>query len=111
MLSEMGHWSVRPIDLTGNKQPEAVLTLYEDLSGASQKPDVTRPINDNQLYKPRTLIFSDTGSLIYSEFSKDAQTSLTALADLGDGGSAALILNGSNAYNLKRWSVERQRFE
>ncbi len=111
MLSEIGHWSVRPIDLTGNKQPEAVLTLYEDLSGASQKPDVTRPINDNQLYKPRTLIFSDTGSLIYSEFSKDAQTSLTALADLGDGGSAALILNGSNAYNLKRWSVERQRFE
>ncbi|NEQ20565.1 MAG: hypothetical protein F6K28_15265 [Microcoleus sp. SIO2G3] len=111
MLSEIGHWSVRPIDLTGNNQPEAVLTLYEDRSGASQKLDVTRPINNDQLYKPHTLIFSDAGTLLYNEFSKDAQSSLTAIADLGDGGSAALILNGSNAYNLKRWSVQRNRFE
>ena len=111
MLSDMGHWSVRLVDLTGNNQQEAVLTLYEDLSGALKKPDDKPPVENSQLYKPRTLIFSDQGALLYSEFSKDANGSLSAIADLGDGGSAALVIDGKSNYSLKRWSAQRKRFE
>ncbi len=111
MLADMGHWSVRLVDLTGNNEPEAVLTLYEDLSGALKKPDDKRPVEDSQIYKPRTLIFSDAGALVYSEFSQNIGTSLTAIADLGDGSPAALVLNSKSNYSLKRWSAQRRRFE
>ncbi|NER92666.1 MAG: hypothetical protein F6J86_02190, partial [Symploca sp. SIO1B1] len=92
ILKDLANWSVRPIDLTGNNQPEAVLTIYEDR-------------------QPRTLIFADTGELIYSEFSKDASTSLTAIADLEDGKPPVLLINDPSSYRLKRWSVEGEGFE
>lgn len=106
MLQEIGHWAVRPIDLTGNNQPEGVVTVYEDLSLGTRNPD-----NKRSAYKTRTLIFSDTGALLYSEFSKEAGMSLTAIADLDDGGPAALLINEPTTYRLRRWSTERQRFE
>lgn len=109
MLSEIGYWSVRLVDLTGNNQPEIVLTLYQDRSGALKKPDVA-PIEESSKYKARTLIFSEQGTLIYSELSSDANGSLTAIASLGDGGAALVIDNKTN-YSLKRWSKERKRFE
>ncbi|MEQ9670843.1 ChaB family protein [Coleofasciculus sp. G2-EDA-02] len=34
-----------------------------------------------------------------------------AIADLGDGGTAALVLAGENKYSLKRWSDQRKRFQ
>lgn len=111
MLREMGSWSVRLVDLTGNNQPEAVLTLYEDRSGALKKSDAKQSLKNSQLYKPRTVIFSDTGTLLYSEFSKNASASLTAIVDLGDGGSAALVIYENNNYSLKRWSAQGKRFE
>jgi hypothetical protein len=110
LLREMGQWSVRVVDLTGNNQPEAILTLYEDLSGALKKPD-DKPPEQGSKYRHRALIFSDKGALLYSEFSQDANSALTAIADLGDGGPAALVLNNSNNYSLKRWSAQGNRFE
>ncbi|MCP2729547.1 hypothetical protein [Limnofasciculus baicalensis] len=111
MLQDMGYWSIQPIDLTGNNQQEAVLTLYEDLSGNLKKLDGQQPLKDNQQYKPRTIIFSDTGALLYSELTKDSNNSLTAIADLGDGGTPALILNGESAYRIERWLEQSKRFE
>ncbi|MEQ8754144.1 MAG: hypothetical protein RID09_11585 [Coleofasciculus sp. G1-WW12-02] len=111
MLQEIGHWLVQPLDLTGNNEPEAVLTLYEDLSSTSQTLNIKRPETNTQQYKPRTLIFSEKGALLYSEFSTHGSTSLTAIADLGDGGTAALVLAGENKYSLKRWSDQRKSFE
>ncbi|MFP4123311.1 MAG: hypothetical protein ACLFWI_20410 [Coleofasciculus sp.] len=111
MLQEIGHWLVQPLDLTGNDEPEAVLTLYEDLSSTNQTLNIKRPDTNTQEYKPRTLIFSDKGVLLYSEFSTHGSTSLTAIADLGDGGTTALVLAGDNKYSLKRWSDQRKRFE
>jgi len=117
MLQEMGHWSVRPIDLTGDNEPEAVIRVYEKLSTPSESSKVEDLVRENldvpnhNLYRPRTLIFSSTGALLYSEFSQNASTSLTAIADLGDGGPAALVLNDLDQYSLKRWSAERQSFE
>ena len=109
MLSEMGYWSVRLVDLTGNNEPEVVLTLYQDLSGALKKPDVA-PVQDTKQYKARTLIFSQ-GTLLYSELSSEANGALTAIANLGDGGAAALVIAQKTNYSLKRWSKERKRFE
>jgi hypothetical protein len=111
LLNDIGHWAIRLVELTGDNEPELLLTVYEDLSGALKKPDVNRPVEDRQMYKPRTVILSNTGALLYSEFSKDASTSLTAIADLGDGGPAALILDGKSNYSLRRWSSQRKRFE
>jgi hypothetical protein len=114
MLGEMGQWSVRPVDVTGDNKPDAVLTLYEDLSGAIKKPGAD-PLDTGVpaalLYKPRTMIFSDTGALLYSEFSQNANSSLTAIADLGDNGALALVINNQNTYSLKRWSEQHKRFE
>ncbi|NET06021.1 MAG: hypothetical protein F6K16_15230 [Symploca sp. SIO2B6] len=117
ILNEIGHWLLQPIDITGNNEPEAVLRVYEDLSvtiNRSEFQSQTKEIIDvapERLYKPRTVIFSQKGVLLYSEFSQDASASLTAIADLGDGKSIALVVDGSNTYNLKRWSAENQRFE
>jgi hypothetical protein len=111
LLSQMGQWSVRLLELTGNDKPDAVLTLYEDLSGGWKRLDVKRPIADNQLYKPRTVVISDAGTLLYSEFTQDASTSLTAIADLGDNGPPALVVNGKSNFSLKRWSPQNKRFE
>ncbi len=111
LLKEMEQWTVRLVELTGNNQPDAVVTLYQNRLGFSSKLDTQRPIADNQIYKPLTLIFSDTGTLIYSEFSQDASTSLTAIADLGEGSPPALVVNGKNNYTLKRWSSQNKRFE
>ncbi len=112
MLSEMGYWSVRLVDLTGNNQQEVVLTLYEDRAGALKKPDVAQVEDSNsKQYKARTLIFSEQGTLLYSELSSEANGALIAIASLGDGGTAALIIDNKTNYLLKRWSKERKRFE
>lgn len=110
MLSEIGYWSVRLVDLTANNQPEIVLTLYQDRSGALKKPDVA-PLEESPQYKARTLIFSEQGTLVYSELSSDAKGALTAIASLGDGAGAALVIDNKTNYSLKRWSKERKRFE
>jgi len=111
ILGEIGQESVRIVELTGDDQPELVLTLYEDPSGARKKPIGELPLKDSQFYQPRSLIFSNQGALLYSEFSLDAGTSLIAIADLGDSGPAALILDSKNNYRLRRWSPQRQQFE
>lgn len=110
LLNEMGDWSIQTLDLTGNSEPEAVLTIYEDLVEALKKPEPT-PARDTKPSGPRTLIFSDTGALLYSEFSKDAGVSLSAIANLGDAGPVALVINGKTHYSIKRWSPQRRRFE
>lgn len=110
MLGDMGYWSARLVDLTGNNQQDVVLTLYEDRSGVLKKPDVAQ-VEESLQYKARTLIFSEQGNLLYSELSQEANGSLTAIANLGDGGAAALVIDNKTNYFIKRWSKDRKRFE
>jgi hypothetical protein len=110
MLEDMGYWSARLVDLTGNNQQDVVLTLYEDRSGALKKPNVAQ-VEESLQYKARTLIFSEQGTLLYSELSQEANGALTAIANLGDGGAAALVIDNKTNYRLKRWSKDRSRFE
>lgn len=97
MLNQMRDWLVQLVDLTGNGSPEAVLTL---------KPDPTR-----NYARPRTLILSDTGTLIYSELTSAKGQSVTGIADVKDGGFTALVVESLTGYTLQRWSSDRNRFE
>ncbi|MFW6295659.1 MAG: hypothetical protein ACOC04_00550 [Halothece sp.] len=110
LLDEMGAWLVQPIDLTGNNQPEAILTLYENSDRTLKQKLLPVSLEDTEEnYQSRTLIFSDQGEIIYSEFSQNREESLTAIADLGDG-KPTLIIDTPNNYTLKRWSSEQKRF-
>lgn len=107
LLSQIGHWSIRPVDLTGNDQPEAILTLYEETSGNLDN----LPGSGDTAKKPRTMIVSDAGTVIYSEFTKNQGNSWQAIADLGEKGSSGLLVDSGKDYLLKRWSAKTQGFE
>lgn len=106
LMQRTGNWSVQAIDLNGNKEPEAVMTISQDLIKALNFPG-----KNNQAFKQRTLIFSDKGDLIYSEFTKNAKESLAAIADLGEGNLPRLVINDSQKYSLKAWSAQRKQIE
>ena len=103
-LAEIGYWSVQLIDLTGNGQPEALFVL--------RPAQEATPVTDAAPTIPlRTVIFSDRGELIYSDVGQGNAQSLRAIADLGDGGTPALVLSSSQSYQLRRWSASSSRFE
>jgi len=106
MLESVGDWEIKAVNLNDNNQPEAVLTVDADIA-AALKQSAVKP---SKRFKPHTLIFSDAGALVYSEFTTEAKQSLVAIADLG-GGKTALVVNDLKNYSLKRWSPQRQRFE
>lgn len=111
MVQAIGNWPVQIIDLTGNGQPEVVLTLYPAITQMLKNPGVKPPLKSSLMFKRRTMIFADTGALIYSEFTASPGESVAAIADPGDGGPPALVVQSSKNYTIKRWSLERQRFE
>lgn len=96
LLQEFGGWSVQLTELTGDDQPEAVLTLQTKLSSAQAAA--------------QTLIFSRRGGLLYSDLPQTGR-SLKAITDLGDGNLPALIISNTQSYSIQRWSVPDQRFE
>jgi hypothetical protein len=66
---------------------------------------------DRNLSLPRSLILSDSGILIYSDFSINSEQVLTAIAKTSDGQSLTLLVESADKYILKRWSANGQRFE
>ena len=104
MLNQLGGWFVQSTDLTGNNWPEAIITLRNDAL-------VRSPGLSNSPYRTRTLIFDEQGALIYSELSTADTQAITGIADLPSGGLPVLVVEGTNGYNLQRWSRDRQRFE
>ena len=111
VLAEIGDWQVQPIDLTGDQQSELILTIEAQGVKQLNQQSWLGSLASGRKYRGGTLIFSATGVILYSEYSRNAFDSLTAIADLGDGGSAALLVNRENHYALKRWSVETEQFE
>lgn len=96
---------IRLIDLTGDHQPEALLTLTPTaangaLGNASERWD-------NRL--PRTLIFSATGALIYSDLA--SSRSLVALAPLTPEEPTALVIHQQGQIRLWEWSAPMQQFQ
>ena len=89
--SDLTTWSIDLLKLTGNADPEIVLTLNTD------QPGVTAP---------RTLIFSSKGVLLYSDLQTPEQA-IVAIVDL-QGAMPALILQNSQGYQqgyqIRQWS-------
>lgn len=107
MLKQIGSWLVQSIDLTGNGVSEAVMTLRSDALVRSQLSQT----GTGSPYRTRTLIFDDTGALIYSELTTAAGQSVTGVAAIATGGLPALVVEGNSGYSLQRWSADRKRFE
>lgn len=107
MRKKLGYWLIQEIDLTANNKKETVLTISQDALAALSG----NKTQDKKQSRPRTLIFSDAGKIIYTDFGKNSPNILTAIAKLSDGVSLSLLVENGDRYSLKRWSEIHQRFE
>ncbi|OKH17096.1 hypothetical protein [[Limnothrix rosea] IAM M-220] len=108
LKAELGAWQVSPVELTGNNHAEARIQIYLDAKGKLATPSVMAA---NEGLTAYNLIFSDTGDLLYSELDDPNITPLKAIADLQDGGTAALVFRDqNNQITLKRWDSTRRIF-
>jgi hypothetical protein len=104
-------WPVQVIDLNNDNKPETVLTLSEAAIATLKNSPPNTPVNQKQQYRPRTLIVSDSGKVIYTDFHGNTQQTLTAIARLSDEQSLALLVENERNYSIQRWSDKNQRFE
>ncbi len=95
----LGTWSVELAPITHPTKPDVVLTLMPPTESEGKATG-----------RPRSLIFSATGQLLYSEFSMDAGQTYVAIATLGTSSTPTLVVEDSGQYNLLRWSPKEQRF-
>lgn len=110
IFQRIGYLAVLPIGLTGEKSADLAITLRtEDL--ITLRNPFNRSSGNDALSGRRTVIFSATGKLLYSEFTTDSGRSLTGFADLEDGKLPALVIAGSDNYRLLRWSSAHSQFE
>jgi hypothetical protein len=99
LLQQVGGWSVQLIELTGDGQPEAILSLQ------------VKPAADTGAVQaqPHTLILSNQGYVLFRDRGIATEPSLKAIVDLGDG--PALIVGDAQGYWVKRWSEQTQQFQ
>ncbi len=105
LLSTIGAWPVQLLDLTGNGQPEAIVTLQPSAAPQSSLQPSLQPSRFG------TLIFADNGRLIYSSLNQAADQRFVGLISISDSRSPALLINTAQTYSLLRWSEPQQRFE
>ncbi|ARV58686.1 hypothetical protein BZZ01_08560 [Nostocales cyanobacterium HT-58-2] len=124
ILHRIGQWPVQEIDLTGDGKPETVLTLSEEaiasldeFSNGSKEDGSFRlqqppfSLSDKNQFRPRTLILSDNGQVIYTDFKSNSQQFLGAIARLRAVQPLVLLVEDARSYSLKIWSQKNQRFE
>ncbi|GAB4372845.1 MAG: hypothetical protein Kow00121_15530 [Elainellaceae cyanobacterium] len=107
MLGEFSNWSVQQIELTGDSDPEAILTFQTKPTAVSEV--TTRAIADSSSAL-KTLILSSQGTVLYSDLQMTNQT-LRAIANLGDDSLPVLIIDDAQSYRVERWSEQSQQFE
>ncbi|MBW4690264.1 MAG: hypothetical protein KME27_00695 [Lyngbya sp. HA4199-MV5] len=102
----LGSNPVQLAALTSSNPSDVIVTIDpETLDGQ------TTQTTKRTTRRSRTLVFSATGKLLYSECSTDAALTYLAIADLGQDGGRAIVASGSENYRLLRWSAKRKRFE
>lgn len=89
----IGDWSVQTMELTGEGNPEYLLTIATTAAAA-----------------PRSLIFASNGQLLYRDLT-EAQTLVTIAEPASDQLPPILILEQSGSLHLQQWSAARQQFE
>ncbi len=111
LLQRLGYLSVLLVNLTEDKQPQAVISIQPEDIAILRNPFTATPINNNSNNFRRTLIFANNGRLIYSEFSTNSNQSITGLANFKNNEKPALIVSTANNYTIQRWSSATQKFE
>jgi hypothetical protein len=106
MLQSAGvaDWAIQQIDLTRDQQAEVILTLDLQTLTVGKLP----PTFANRK-RVQTLVFTQNGRKLYSEI--DRRQLFVAIANLGDSGLPSLLVDGTQNYQLLRWSKTAQRFE
>jgi hypothetical protein len=111
---KIGHYPIQEIDLTGNGKPEIVLTVSAEAISSLQLLNSSSK-SQNQPSKnrtrPRTVILSDSNTIIYTDFGKASEQTLVAIANLWQTNSPSLLIETTNNYKLKHWLPKNQRFE
>lgn len=111
MLEQMGYWPVQVMNLSSNAKPEVVLTLSgAAIAALRQGVQGNVAVVENQA-RPRTLILSASGQVIYTDFEGIYLQRLIAIAKLADEQYLALLVENAKGYSLKRWSETDQRFQ
>ncbi len=108
---KLGQLPVQLIELTGDALPEVILTVSPETIAALNLQSATSKLTKDNQARSRTIIFSSTGTLLYSEFSTASRQTVTAIADLKDDELLALLVEGDKNYSLQRWSAKTYRFE
>jgi hypothetical protein len=106
ILAEVSGWLVKPTDLTGNDKPEILIELYQDGDQLRQPT-----FGESELGQVYTLIFSDTGQLVYNELSQDTRQQLIGIAKIGKQSLPNLVIKTGNTYVLKDWSRSQKAFQ
>ncbi|MUL37549.1 hypothetical protein BWI75_14745 [Gloeocapsopsis sp. AAB1 = 1H9] len=110
MLQQLGELPVQLIDLTGDGTAEVMMTIPPQEIAAIYNSDSIEllPLDDNS--RSRTLIFTHTGRLLYSEFGDATGQVVIAIADLEDEQPPALLVSSGKNYIFKRWFSQHQHF-
>ncbi|WP_373526483.1 hypothetical protein [Nostoc sp.] len=111
MQQKLGDWPVQVIDLTNNTQPEIILTISAAAIASLNHPTPKSQGENTNQSPDRTIILSDRGEVIYTDFTGNYRQRLSAIAKLSDVQSLALLVENANKYSLRRWSQKNQRFE
>ncbi|MCS6812177.1 MAG: hypothetical protein NZ772_01175, partial [Cyanobacteria bacterium] len=109
--TDLGAWQLETLDLTGNQKPELILKLDGEAIARTATKNRSSLSNRSVFAGSRTLIFADTGALMYSELTTEANQMLVTIADLGDGRPPRLLVYSGGTYNLQQWSASNWRFE
>lgn len=111
MLTKIGHWKVKTTDLTGNNQPEGMLTLYSDDQGnmdnialVKNQKKTASEISQHQI------IFNEKGDIIYNELKENSGEFLMTIVGLEKNKNPVLLIdNGEGKYQMKIWSSSQQK--
>lgn len=109
ILKQLGELPVQLIDLTGDDVAEVMLRISPAQMTSFQDSDFSQMQNYES--RSRTIIFTHTGRLLYSEFGNASGQIVIAITNLEDDQLPALLIANDKNYSFKRWSTQHQRFD
>ncbi|MFM7405266.1 MAG: hypothetical protein ACKO3K_00980 [Cuspidothrix sp.] len=111
METQMADWPVQLVSLTNEKNQQVMMTISAEAIAALNQSNENKTQPPKRQKQPRTLIFAADGKVIYSDFDRQDQQTLIAIAQLTDDQSLALLVETKRGYSLQRWSQTNQQFQ
>jgi len=109
LRQKLANLPIQIVDVTNDNNYETLVTISPE---TINNWELANSQNGTKISKQlRTLIFSENGKVIYSEFKPSNLQILTAIAKLGGNNSPVLLVEDRQKYILQRWSEKNQQFE